>query len=737
MSTVRLQTAPTTSQSLLRALEVEVPRGRVSPLYVLGLLVVAVAMVLLPLVYLGVVALVAWATYYHVTENASIVIGGHNRETRARLLVYVGPIVVGAVLLLFMVKPIFARPAFSRARHRVLREREPLLFEFVERLAALVGAPPPREIWVDAEVNASAGFRRGFLSFLGRDLVLTLGLPLMAGLSLKQLVNVLAHEFGHFSQGTAMRLTYVIGSINGWFARVVYERDKWDEWLIASAEGGGFVGIRLVAYTARLFVWLTRKMLWVLMHAGHAISCMMMRQMEYDADACAVRVVGSDTFVASTRQICLLDSASAGAMYDLRQQYGEGMLPDDMVSLVVQNIRELRSESITAVDTHMEEGRAGLFSTHPATSSRVSAARALGVEGVFDLDEPATVLLKDFDHLSRTVTLLKYEELIGPEAHQIKLISSSRLADRKATDERQLKAFREYFGETFTPMAPPEVTRNAWAAAASTSAVDLAKELHTARRQIEANHTQAARFCAACKQARDRSENAEQALLLIRAGVKVDAASFGLAAATADAAHEASRQAARRLAEAEEKLGRFNAVLTRRLVGALRLLTHPRVAERVQGAHARLAEADRLVECLSAMAGSLHQVGRVRQTMGLLNVLFARFQDSPNNEKLRDFIGRKLTELQERLGEARDGLMHVPYPFEHAQPDMSVGRFGAESVPGEPAELHDAASGFVDRVPVLYCRVLGQLAATALDVEKALSLKPLDLPQEAPAADAG
>ena len=36
-----------------------------------------------------------------------------------------------------------------------------------------------------------------------------------------------------------MRLTYLIRSINGWFARVVYERDEWDETLagVVAARG--------------------------------------------------------------------------------------------------------------------------------------------------------------------------------------------------------------------------------------------------------------------------------------------------------------------------------------------------------------------------------------------------------------------------------------------------------------------------------------------------------------------
>ena len=64
---------------------------------------------------------------------------------------------------------------------------------------------------------------------IGNDLVLTIGLPLAATMSVRELTAVLAHEFGHFSQGVGMRFSYLTVVINRWFARVVYERDAWDE----------------------------------------------------------------------------------------------------------------------------------------------------------------------------------------------------------------------------------------------------------------------------------------------------------------------------------------------------------------------------------------------------------------------------------------------------------------------------------------------------------------------------
>ena len=42
----------------------------------------------------------------------------------------------------------------------------------------------------------------------------------------------MAHEFGHFTQGFGMRISYLVRSISWWFTRVVYQRDQWDERLV-------------------------------------------------------------------------------------------------------------------------------------------------------------------------------------------------------------------------------------------------------------------------------------------------------------------------------------------------------------------------------------------------------------------------------------------------------------------------------------------------------------------------
>lgn len=199
---------------LISAISGPIKPVRTSFFYQLGLLWSAIVMVVLPVIYLGVIAIAAWAVYYHATQHVGMMGSVRGRGAILMVAIYAAPIIAGAIMIVFMIKPLFARPADEGRSRFLTRQGEPVLFEFVEKLCASVGAPLPRRIEVNNELNASASYGRGWRGLFGGDLVLTVGAPLAAGLSLEQFAGVLAHEFGHFSQGMGMRMTYIVRSIS-------------------------------------------------------------------------------------------------------------------------------------------------------------------------------------------------------------------------------------------------------------------------------------------------------------------------------------------------------------------------------------------------------------------------------------------------------------------------------------------------------------------------------------------
>jgi Zn-dependent protease with chaperone function len=390
------------------AIDGDIEPVRRTPGYVFGAACVAAAVLVLPVLYVGLILLVVVLLYWHATTNYEVF-----RVFRVYLafIVYVGPLIVGVVLLVFMVKPLLARSPRARGGRLVRMDKEPVLAVFVEEIARAVHAPGPRRIEVDCEVNASAGFGRGLFSLFGHNLNLTIGLPLVAGLTARQLAGVLAHEFGHFSQGAGMRLTYIIRSVNAWFARLVYERDEWDVSLAEWCKEEGVEG--MIAAAIRVCVVGTRAILWVFMIAAHGISCFLLRHMEFDADRSEARLVGARTFEKTSRRMARLEAAAAEATEIVERCWIKDRFPDDYPALVVGLAAAMSDGARRKIDEDLEDAWTGLFDTHPSFSDRMENVEEEDTEGIIELDLPATALFRDLPKLTEAASLGHYRGMFG------------------------------------------------------------------------------------------------------------------------------------------------------------------------------------------------------------------------------------------------------------------------------------------------------------------------------------
>jgi Zn-dependent protease with chaperone function len=407
-------------QEILDAFRGDIQPVKKTAAYGLGILVLAVAMLVLPTLYLLLVSGFAYLLYFHATSNLDAIL--HMRHWLALLFLYIGPLVIGVILLFFMVKPLFARKSRKQKLRTLEFGAEPLLFALVTRVAQAVGAPQPKRIDIDCEVNASASFGSALGVVLGGDLVLTIGLPLVAGLSMEQLAGVIAHELGHFSQGMGMRLSYVVRSLNAWFARIVYEREDWDEALVQGCEQneGWFV---LFLYLVLFCIWLTRWVFWLLMAIGHALSCFLLRQMEYDADRYEARLAGSEVFAETARKILLLQLATNSSYGLAAVSWGKSeRLPDDLSALILSIASCIPAKDFRKNEKELEKSKTGFFDSHPAHGERLASVRREKASGIFHLEGPATQLFQDFAKLSRTITLKYFRNVIGKRATRDSLV---------------------------------------------------------------------------------------------------------------------------------------------------------------------------------------------------------------------------------------------------------------------------------------------------------------------------
>ena len=421
-------------QRVLKAFQGDLPPNRIPVTYRLSILLVAVVMVVLPLVYIAFILLVGSGVVYHLTHHTGMFQVVRGKALILAFIVYLAPLVIGVIAVIFMFKPLFARRANIRRSRSLTPEGEPILFEFVERLATAVGAPKPKRIEVDSDVNASASFRRGWISMLlGGDLTLTIGVPLVAGLTTRQFAGVLAHEFGHFRQGAGMRVSYIVRTVSYWFTRVVYERDQWDVWLEDVTDDMD-IRIAWVFFVARGFVWLSRRLLWVLMVIGHLVAGVLLRQMEFDADRQQTRLVGSDCFEGTMHRIHELSAASEKSLYDVVSFLRKGSLGDNLPKLVMFNATTMPAKVKSNLRKSVTEASGGLFDTHPSAKLRIASAHNERAEGVFQLDGPASDLFVHFDALCKNVTWDFYRDVTNVQIKPEELGSIDALIANLETD---------------------------------------------------------------------------------------------------------------------------------------------------------------------------------------------------------------------------------------------------------------------------------------------------------------
>lgn len=696
-------------------------RRRTSLSYQLGIALTAAFMVLLPLIYMGLIAVVAWIVVWHVTNNYGILGSVRGRAAIFVFLVYIAPVIVGGILVAFMVKPLFNWPSRDSRTRSINRGSDPLLFAFVDRICEVVGSPKPARIDIDCEINASASFE-GWFAIATNRLVLTIGMPLAAAMSLQQLAGVLAHEFGHFSQGAGMRLTYVIRTINHWFLRVVYERDAWDEWLATSAAEFD-LRFSWVLYLAMFFVWLTRKVLWCLMMLGHLVAGFMLRQMEFDADTYEARLAGSDTFATTAHQLRLLGVAWQGAHVDLGAFHREGRLADNLPKLIMANVKQIPDKVHRLIDESIAESKTGLFDSHPADRERIEAAAALNSPGVFHSDLPATVLFQNFDAAARGVTWDYYRGIFGPQLQPQELTSVDELLAGQGTETALTESLKRFFGGRFPALRPLRLP---------SAHLATIPDVNAAQTRLAECKTTLAREQAAYQELYEKYDELDTQLIhalqmhpLLAADIRIsppegDKRVFRSRTEAADVRDRLRVE----LGKLADKMATYEYALGERLYLDLCLLFHPRIAAQVPDAEALQRQTATLLPLAAQISSLLESILTLRNTHAALAALFSHLE---GNGEDPSFV-REVYDYSERLyAQVRElwQLFHnTEYPFDHAKGPLKVSTYLVKSLPQstEIGDVYEAGDKLVDNIHSLYFRALTRLCQAAEAVETSLGV---------------
>jgi Zn-dependent protease with chaperone function len=696
------------------------PRVRLSAGYKVGLFVVALGMVLLPLIYVGIIGSVGWGMWWWATHAVNWFFS-HSNSGGARfhwmiVLAYISPLVVGLMLLLFMIKSLFSRWRVHEYAVPISHEDHPEIFRFLGQLCRELGAPIPSRVDVTMAVNASAGFRAGFASMFGNDIMLTFGLPLVAGLDCREFAGVMAHELGHFTQRTAMRFGYIIHTVNGWLYRAAFQRDEFEYWLEEATEEGSWSF--LVFGFARLFILITRGIMWLLFLAGYAMSSYMSRQKEFHADACAVAVAGTEGFLGMQHKILLLSVSSAQAGVQFQGRVAP-KLPDDWSTYIAMLSAQCGGEFQGKVLAAEAKKKTRWDDSHPADVERSERARRANEPGIIQDSRPATVLFNNFRELSRDLTLGSYllmrrgEPVPETQLFAVEPAQAEAVLDT-SPEETAIKSYFGGLGLIVRPVLLGTEPRLSFGMANT-----KLEQLRQAREFLQ--QPLLAEYRESLKQVDATMLQAIQANALLQAGVMVDLESFPLC--QCDLAGLPDLPGA--IHAAQEQLGRavepFDQAAGARLLTALSLLRTPEVTAVMPNTQQLQDEVIDLLHVFGRLGAVFPSLLELRREFaGLQTLLDARPQ---NNSELMDAAVSDLTRrVNEHLARIRAALGSVAYPFEHVKGRITIADY-AQGKTYDPDPALMAASGarsHLEMLFALYHRVLGRLIAIATEVEQHL-----------------
>lgn len=715
---------------LLAALEGSIDLPRKTVLYKLGLLLVAVANLLLPVLYLGLLFLIGHALYWHARYNQP-------GTSRGEVMLYLSAYAAGGMTLFFLIKPLFFKDPEASSPLLLKRSAEPFLFEYVEALCKALKAPKPTSIELICEPNASASFSHGIWGLATRKMELRIGLPLISGMSTGELTGVLAHELGHFSQGTGMGLSYIVRKVNWWLLKIVFVRDRWDQRLEVWSHSRhiyAWVPARGIQFLVKLLRQLLFGLLWI----GNALSCFLMRQMEFDADLYEARTVGRRI---STRTFSRLINLNVGyqlAMQDLKHFHSEGRLADDLPALAVDNVARITPEVRKQVSEYLREQKTGLFDTHPSDRERLENIAEEEEAGLYRLaegmkDPPATILLGQFERICRRMTVDFYEQRLEDDFELNLLHPVAKLIESREAERRAGKTLDRYF-QIHVPadrplpldedaLRPPENAREALELLRD-AREEMLRELKDYQGLPERyDHAKEVMFATV------------ECLGLMDCGVAVSAKDYPFAEGgrkEVEATHARAKEAIQQLAR---KMLVFESAGSIRLSMALQLLQVPKVAKATGGGEDLQVEIREIIKHARMISGIISGLPTLRLMYRRLAILFSKMGRKPSQRMIRSVI-EQMIGIHTRLISIYEELKDARYPFDHYDDSMTLQKFVLPGIPA-PNDLEGVVfiTGYmVERLLTVQVRLFSRLTQAAERVEGVFSLEPLpDLkPKESP-----
>lgn len=383
------------------------------------------------------------------------------------LLLGIGVFSMGVFIFIFLVKFIFTK---DKTDHSLLieinRKHEPKLFELIDEVVENVGTQKPKKVLLSPEVNASVSYNSVFWSMiLPVKKNLTIGLGLINSTTESELKAILAHEFGHFSQ-RSMKVGSYVNQANKMVFNTLYKNENFDSTLNSFAKMHA-----LITLFAQFSYFIISGIKWILQRTHNFLykkHMSLSRQMEFNADAIAATVVGSEVNCEALLRLDLSEMAlnnSVNFYLNSPEKCITKNIYENQNSLMTIYAKEFNYKienelpKVTLSDiykfNHSKLHIEDQWASHPTMQQRVESIMKLNIPSENLHNNLAKKTLNHFDKYSEALT----QKYLAANRinYNNKFISNDEFLEKFETTASSFK-FPEIFNSYFNLKNPPLIS---------------------------------------------------------------------------------------------------------------------------------------------------------------------------------------------------------------------------------------------------------------------------------------
>lgn len=373
------------------------------------------------------------------------------------ILLKIGSIAGSVMLLIFTLK-FFIKLKNHKPENRIKlkKEEHKELWSFINKICKETGAPKPKNIYIDPDVNAYVAYSNVWLSlFLPIKKELTIGLGLTSCLNLSEFKAVISHEFGHFAQ-SSMKIGSYINSANTIIHDMIYSRDKWDD--ILDQWRASDLRLSAAAWAITPLIWIIRHVLALFYQFLNIMYSSLSREMEFNADKVAVSTSGSNAIISA---LWKLDTGFENWNTTLSNAFLASKKKLFVKNLYLHNnlaIERTKDNLNTKLEnlpidkrggkkffTNSEVSKANMYASHPPNDKREHNAKIPFIACNEDARSPWLLFNNDTD-LQEKMTALIHKKYINKTPEKF---SKAIVFENFIEQEQQGKELAEEYLNTF------------------------------------------------------------------------------------------------------------------------------------------------------------------------------------------------------------------------------------------------------------------------------------------------